>query len=133
MRLARTMVDGGMKNSAWIGAVLCVCLALAVPAGACNVPVFRYALERWPPGVYEVVVFHRGALSPADKKVVDSLVKRAAGEGAPCNIDVLAVDVAGTIPPDVEPVWKSQSAEPLPRLAACYPRRFGPPVIAWVV
>ena len=30
--------------------------ALAAPAGACDVPVFRYALERWAPSAYDVVV-----------------------------------------------------------------------------
>ena len=37
---------------------------LAVPARACNVPVFRYALERWPADRYEVTVFHRGHHEP---------------------------------------------------------------------
>ncbi len=32
-------------------------------ASACSVPVFRYALERWPADAYQVYVFHRGPLS----------------------------------------------------------------------
>ena len=35
-------------------------------AHACQIPVFRYALERWQATPYEVVIFHRGPLSPAD-------------------------------------------------------------------
>jgi hypothetical protein len=49
----------------WIAA-LAVCNCGAVPAWACSVPVFRYALERWPADAYQVYVFHRGPLSAAD-------------------------------------------------------------------
>jgi hypothetical protein len=37
---------------------------------ACSVPVFRYALERWQPSKYELVVFHKGPLRPADRDAV---------------------------------------------------------------
>ena len=33
-------------------------IALASVAIACQVPVFRYALERWPADNYELVVLH---------------------------------------------------------------------------
>ena len=49
-------------------AVLLAGLAVLVPSAdlpACSVPVFRYALERWQPGAFEVVVFHDGLLSAA--------------------------------------------------------------------
>jgi hypothetical protein len=45
-----------------------VCLAFtalfggAPPAAACSVPVFRYALERWPAGNFTVQLFHRDSL-----------------------------------------------------------------------
>ncbi len=42
---------------------------------ACNVPVFRYALERWPADNYEVVVFHRGPLASEDRSIVEWLEK----------------------------------------------------------
>ncbi len=38
-------------------------LACAVPAWACSVPVFRYALEHWKPDAFEAVVTHRGTLT----------------------------------------------------------------------
>ena len=37
---------------------------------ACQIPVFRYALERWQPDPYEVVVIHRGSLSPEHARFV---------------------------------------------------------------
>src|SRR5512136_1886912 len=41
--------------------VLAFLLSSIPSALACSVPVFRYALERWPASPYEAVVFHRGA------------------------------------------------------------------------
>ncbi len=39
---------------------VCVTVTLwTMAATACNVPVFRYALERWEADHYEIVVFHR--------------------------------------------------------------------------
>ena len=51
------------------------------PARACSVPVFRYALERWPAAPYELIVFHRGALPAAEQ----GLVKRFSEEGVGTN------------------------------------------------
>ncbi len=33
-------------------------------AVACNIPVFRYALERWQPDNCELILFHREPLNP---------------------------------------------------------------------
>jgi len=41
-------------------AIFVVTLAAAGVAHACQVPVFRYALERWTPDPYEAFVIHRG-------------------------------------------------------------------------
>lgn len=40
---------------------------------ACNVPVFRFALERWRPDPYRVTVFHRGPLADAERALIDPL------------------------------------------------------------
>jgi hypothetical protein len=112
--------------AAW---VCCV----AAPAGACDVPVFRYALERWSPGTYDVVVLHHGPLGAEDKKLADELAKQATNLQSPCNIEVRLVDVdAGPAEQDIEPLRKAATTQPLPRIVLCYPRRMaGPPVVAW--
>jgi len=33
-----------------------------LPAHACTIPVFRYALERWELTAYEIVVYHKAPL-----------------------------------------------------------------------
>ena len=40
---------------------------------ACSVPVFRYALELWPPDEYEVVLFHEGPLTEEQKQLFDKI------------------------------------------------------------
>jgi hypothetical protein len=67
-------------------------LLCAWPLAACNVPVFRYALERWSPRPYEVVVFHKGPLAAKDKEAVQALERHASGEGC-ANLDVELVDL----------------------------------------
>jgi len=48
-------------------------LAVAATAPACQVPVFRYALERWEADAYPVVAFHDGEMTDGQKEVVHFL------------------------------------------------------------
>ena len=43
---------------------------------ACNVPVFRYALERWEADPYEMVVFHREPLTAEQQALLAEMEKR---------------------------------------------------------
>ena len=106
--------------------------ALAILAGsarACNVPVFRYALERWAPDPYDVVVFHRGPLAAKVQALVETLEKQ--GEGGLVNATVTTVDVAGPIADDLRPVWSAHPGEVLPLVVARYPRTLGIEQAAW--
>ena len=54
------------------------CVALsATPSWACSVPVYRYALERWWPDPYEVIVFHRGELTEQQQAILKDLTPEA--------------------------------------------------------
>jgi hypothetical protein len=67
-----------------------VALALLLggtPTRACNVPVFRYALEHWPADRYAVTVYHRGPLTPQEQGWL-------AGFKRPANIDLRVVDLS---------------------------------------
>ncbi len=48
-------------------------LLLVATACACNIPVFRYALERWRPDVYEIHVDHGDRLSQSQKSKLAKL------------------------------------------------------------
>jgi hypothetical protein len=66
------------------------------PRRTCNIPVFRYALERWAAAPYEVVAFHRGPIGDEGKAALNAL--SAAG----ANVAVDRIDVSEPIPPK----WK---------------------------
>jgi len=67
---------------------------------ACSVPVFRYALERWPADPYRVLLVHDGPLADTDKAVAAWLTKCASPEDAIPSIVFHTVDLAA--PPDAE-------------------------------
>lgn len=70
--------------------LLVLCFAILVPvagrAQACSVPVFRYALERWPADAYLVYLFHAGQLPPADEASAARLANAAQAAGMPTNV-----------------------------------------------
>ncbi len=73
-------------------AIVCGWLVLgALTAHACNIPVFRYALERWRPDVSEFVLFHRGPLNDATRAQIDQFKQRTSAAGA--NVNVALVDL----------------------------------------
>lgn len=78
--------------------VLCLCVLAAVLAAplrgeACSVPVFRYALERWPADLFYLIVYHRGELSEADKKTVKWLEEAADSDTSIANYQVMKVNL----------------------------------------
>ena len=90
---------------------------------ACQIPVFRYALERWPPDNYRVVVFHRDALQDELAKELAALSK-ATDDGARANLDVAVVDLSkGDPDPEFEKLWSDQKNASLPWMVLEYPER----------
>ena len=102
---------------------------------ACSVPVFRYALERWPADMYRLIVFHRGALSEDEKADIAKLKALQESEYGMPPLGVFPVDVTGEIPKALAPVWekeqKREKAGKLPRAVLMYPAATMPEGIAW--
>jgi len=90
-------------------------------ASTCNVPVFRYALENWPPEDYDVVVFHRGALSDADRKSVDALKQISENIVARPNLTVRTANVLEVMDPKTKKLFETQGDAALPRVVALFP------------
>ena len=61
-------------------ALLAVLLLAPAPARACNIPVFRFAIDFWPSDPYRLTVFHRGPLAAEHRQQLDRLEKYAAGD-----------------------------------------------------
>jgi hypothetical protein len=112
-----------------------IALAMVTLAGgvaqACDVPVFRYALERWRPSVYRVFVFHRGALAGGDKAVVEDLQKQGVDDEGLANLEVHVVDPGGEVPAAVGELWKAQKSPSLPWMVVCYPEEKPAASPAW--
>ena len=97
---------------------LIVILGSIALAEACNVPVFRFALERWRPDPYVMTVFHRGALAASDRSLLDALEARQEKSGV--NLLVRRVDVSGLDDADLT-LFESLDQPTLPALAVQYP------------
>jgi hypothetical protein len=82
-----------MRSPKPIVASLILLVAWAMPAVACPIPVFQYALEHWTTDPYIVVVHHLGPLTEEQQAVVDMLKEYEHGEKSRiANITVLLQD-----------------------------------------
>ena len=86
-----------------LGGPLAALLALCSPSitEACSVPVFRYALELWPPDEYEVVLFHEGPLTEGQKQLLDKIKPLKLENASVPNMRIHEVDLKA----DPDPRW----------------------------
>jgi hypothetical protein len=111
-----------------VGRAALIVLGLAVAAHACNVPVFRFALERWRPDLYRVTVFHRGALSNADRALITPLEEPQ--DNAQLNLTIRTLDVAELDPAD-QVQFSEHAKATLPMLVVQYPAHLRIAEPAW--
>lgn len=69
-------------------------ISIGTFAGACNIPVFRYALERWTPDRSEIIVLHQDRLSAKHEAVVKQWESKTIAEGGHANANVIRVDLS---------------------------------------
>ena len=79
---------------AFLGAIVVV-FAIVATAVACQVPVFRFALERWEADDYRVVVFEKGLRSDAAAAQIERLQEssRHGGTAGYANISIELADI----------------------------------------
>jgi hypothetical protein len=89
-----------------------VVFALASTAYACNIPVFRYALERWQPGSCELIVFHDAPLSTEGETFVRALESAALENKGSTNAKIVRSNIElakqDSYQPVLETLRKSQ-------------------------
>ena len=107
------------RKMLWM-ALLLACAA-SLSAWACSVPVFRYALESWPPDVYEMVIFRRGPFSAKDQEAINVLKQGSDRDDADPCIYYMSVDVAEEIPEQFKKMWKGVEGQPLPVMVVKFP------------
>ncbi|HBV65736.1 MAG TPA: hypothetical protein DEF45_22260, partial [Rhodopirellula sp.] len=77
---------------------LSVFLMSAPAAMACNIPVFRYALERWQPDSCELILFHREPLTANQQKMLDQLMEQQIARGEDAASSLQLSDLASPKP-----------------------------------
>ena len=76
----------------WLPLSVSAWLVFGTALLACNVPVFRYALERWPADLYELVILKDGPLDEPSSARVDRL--RTLRTDSSANFNVRIIDVS---------------------------------------
>jgi hypothetical protein len=99
--------------------VCAIALAASPAAFSCSTPVYRYALERWMPQPYDIVVFQPGMAKPDDKSADPA--HQALNESE-ANITVTDVDVSAPILPEYAALWSACKDKPLPWMAVRFPQ-----------
>ncbi len=105
-----------------VSLLLFACALLgAVPAWSCSVPVFRYALERWTPDAYGVVLFQRGELTAEQAKWLEQLDPERMPVDQSVNLMIKRVDLDANPEEEAVKLWKEQGSETLPWMILYYP------------
>ncbi|MCA9214602.1 MAG: hypothetical protein KDB27_16130 [Planctomycetales bacterium] len=82
------------KRSLLLIVIACIVqLWIATLATACNIPVFRYALENWQPDPYRIAVVHRGSLTDSQYEIFRALQQTSSDPQRPANVAVFDVDL----------------------------------------
>ncbi len=81
---------------------------------ACDVPVFRYALEYWPAAPYEVTVLHCAPLSAAERECLKPL-SSAPPQGIPrANVIARLADLSDPSGGSLQRLWRELDSPALP-------------------
>jgi hypothetical protein len=89
-------------------------LAFALPLQACSIPVFRYALERWPSDPYRAIVFHRGGMTEGQRAELKNLTEEGLAGRSHANIAVQTVDLDQHPEPELLALWEQSKGATLP-------------------
>tara|TARA_R110002049_G_scaffold2750_8_gene22277 strand:+ start:227256 stop:228299 length:1044 start_codon:yes stop_codon:yes gene_type:complete len=98
------------------------CLFVIQTAVACQIPVFRYALERWASDKYDVVILHKHPLSEKDQSQV-AAVQADSSRMNPVNANVRVVNVSNSDDPLMTKLWSDHGQSGQPIAAVLYPEQ----------
>lgn len=142
------------QSLTYAAALVALGISLASSVQACNIPVFRYALENWAPDPYPVFVLHQGDLTAEQAAYVDQLKDAASDAKQPANLQAFAVDTQrwatnaeAPSEPDSSTAEAGQEWPPYlkefllgaiadrdatsPQMVALFPTMIGRPAVAW--
>lgn len=102
-------------------ALVCASFALAGSLLACQVPVFRFALERWNPDHYQMLVLSNGKLNADQLGIVETLKRERRHD----PVDLKLVNV--TESQNYSVMWKKYSNGTDPVVVSMYPESSSTP------
>ena len=74
---------------------------------ACSVPVFRYALEQWPPDNYQLYLFHHGDLNEGERELLTAFDTPEVM--VPCQFAACDRRLNQDPDPELLAIWEAQS------------------------
>jgi hypothetical protein len=112
---------------------VCGSISFAVrDGGACSVPVFRYALERWKPDPYKGIFIYRGKLSAQDQALIRKFEAITLNTENPFNLRIRPVEVGAFSEEKLNALLKGPIPRKLPVLAIWYPEQMGRAAPFWM-
>ena len=117
------MIINNSKKIIFFVCILCLFLFFT-SVFPCNVPVFRYALERWHADNYDVFVFHKGQLSPESESIVNWLKESSSSKIPYSNYNVKTFDTGTRLEEPVKNIWESLDSPELPCMVVLNPGSF---------
>lgn len=123
-RLINRQSPGTPRSAAAAVVVMCVVIVLGSSAAtlACKVPVFRYALERWEPAPYRVVVLTADAAA-AESLALPALAGRPGRDRRLAEVRV--VDAARPLEEPLAAAWAAHGGPDTPVVVVRYPNQAG--------
>lgn len=98
-------------------------LSLITSLSSCVLPVFRYALERWQPESYAVMIFYKDSLKSTDS-VQTRAIEQLRNPSHFANIEVFYVNV-NAMDSSFMPIWDQIKTDDLPIASIIFPYLLG--------
>jgi hypothetical protein len=99
-------------------AALLLAMVWASAAGACTIPVFRYAMQTWPADAYDLCIFH---VNGADTMSVPEIRQLVQHPAEPANVRLTTVNAMQPMPAALARIWAHGGSTPAPWMAARSP------------
>ncbi len=105
--LSRRAVPRSVSQSITHLIVAAAIFVVSAVAAACNIPVFRFALERWKPDSTELIVFHHSAMTSDDDAIVREFEKLSRANDGMANLSVIRCDLDQNKDQELNDLWLS--------------------------
>jgi len=122
-------IKHNLRKTSYVILFLVYSLFSVPPLSPCNVPVFRYALERWTAAPYRLIIFHKGQLSTEHTNLLKGLEQLSFQGDSTLNIVTQYTDLNTTAE---NPLQGRDENLSYPLMMLFYPEETGIPYPLWL-